>query len=140
MKKNHLNLIEADKAYLEQLLKNGKLPAQRFKRVIALLALDEGLSYRSVSKLVKVGHHTVSIWCQKYKESGLSVLVDQAGRGRKPKIDGDQRAKITALACSAPPEGHVRWSLRLLADRVVELGYCEHLSHTHVGKILKKTH
>jgi hypothetical protein len=54
------------------------------------------------------------------------------------EIDGEQRAKITALACSKAPEGYGRWSLRLLADKVVELGYCEHLSHNEAGKILKK--
>jgi putative transposase len=54
-------------------------------------------------------------------------------------IDGLQRAKITALACSEAPEGHSQWSLRLLADKIVELAYCEHISHSEVGIILKKT-
>ena len=54
-------------------------------------------------------------------------------------IDGPQRAKITARACSTPPPGHARWSLRLLADKAVELEYCEHLSHNAVKEILKKT-
>ena len=54
-------------------------------------------------------------------------------------IDGQQRAKITALACSEPPEGYGQWSLRLLADKAVELGYVEEISHTAVRKILKKT-
>jgi hypothetical protein len=67
------------------------------------------------------------------------MLKDKPRSGRPPEISGRQRAKITALACSTPPEGHARWSLRLLADRVVELGYVEHLSHNHAGKILKKT-
>lgn len=54
-------------------------------------------------------------------------------------IDGEQRAKITALACRKAPEGYERWSLRLLADRVVELGYCAHISYKYVGEVLKKT-
>lgn len=57
--------------------------------------------------------------------------------GRSEEIDGRQRAQITALACSMPPQGHVHWSLRLLADKVVELGWVQHRSHNHVGKILK---
>lgn len=54
-------------------------------------------------------------------------------------IDGKQRAMITALACSEAPEGHGRWSLRLLADKIVELNYCDSISHEHVSRILKKT-
>ena len=53
--------------------------------------------------------------------------------------EGQTRAKLTALACSEAPDGHSQWSLRLLANKVVELGYCQHLSHTQVGTILKKT-
>ena len=59
--------------------------------------------------------------------------------GRPLEIDGGQRAKVTALACSDAPTGHERWTLRLLADRAVDLNYCEHLSHTQVREILKKT-
>ena len=58
--------------------------------------------------------------------------------GRPVEMTGKQRAQITAMACSTPPAGHGRWTLRLLADHCVELGYCEHLSHTHVKTILKK--
>jgi hypothetical protein len=67
------------------------------------------------------------------------MLADQPRPGRPIKISGEQRAKITALACSEPPEGYERWNLRLLANKVVELGYCEHISHTEVADILKKT-
>jgi hypothetical protein len=67
------------------------------------------------------------------------MLEDQPRSGRPIQISGEQRAKITALACSKPPEGYARWNLRLLADKVVELGYCEAISHTEVANILKKT-
>ena len=80
-----------------------------------------------------------SSWASEYKESGLQVLEDQLRSGRPIEIDGNQRAKITALACSTPPEGYAQWSLRLLAEKAVELDYCEHVSHTEVGQILKKT-
>jgi transposase len=82
---------------------------------------------------------TISKWAAKYRETGLQVLQDKPRSGKPIEIDGKQRAKITALACSDPPEGYARWSLRLLADKVVELGYCEHISHTEVATILKKT-
>ena len=67
------------------------------------------------------------------------MLQDKPRSGRPVQIDGIQRAQITALACSTPPEGYARWSLRLLADKAVELGFVEHLSHNHTGQILKKT-
>lgn len=66
-------------------------------------------------------------------------MKDEARSGRPVEIDGKQRAKITALACSNPPEGHGQWILRLLAERSVELGYVEEISHTKVRHILKKT-
>ena len=72
------------------------------------------------------------------KQSGLDFLDDKARSGRPAGISGEERAKITSLACSDPPQGYARWSLRLLADRVVELGLVDHVSHNHVGKILKK--
>ena len=82
---------------------------------------------------------TLSKWATKYRETGLAVLQDQPRSGRPIEIDGAQRAKVTALACSDPPEGYAQWTLRLLADKAVELGYCEHISHTEVATILKKT-
>jgi transposase len=137
--KNHLKLSESDKIYLENLLSKGTLAAKKFKRTTALLALDRDESFKAVSHLVNVRHQTVSSWCKKYHEGGLSFLTDKPRPGRPIEIDGSQRAKITALACSEAPEGYERWSLRLLADRAVELGYCDQLSHTYAGKLLKKT-
>jgi len=67
------------------------------------------------------------------------MLEDQPRPGRPIQITGDQRAKVTALACSEPPEGYARCNLRLLAGKAVELGYCEQISHTEVANILKKT-
>ena len=66
------------------------------------------------------------------------MLEEKARPGRPIQITGEQRAKITALACSQPPEGYARWNLRLLADKVVELGYCEQISHTEGGKNSQK--
>ncbi|MHC1732957.1 MAG: helix-turn-helix domain-containing protein [Bacteroidales bacterium] len=68
----------------------------------------------------------------------MKVLHDRPREGRPVEIDGNQRAKVTALACREPPEGYERWNLRLLADKMVELGYCEHISHTEVADISKK--
>lgn len=139
MKKQYVQLSEADHAYLETLISKGELSAKMYRRALGLLELDRGQSYTAVSKVVKVTIPTLSGWAAKYQESGLEVLHDQPRSGRPIEIAGDQRAKITALACSEPPEGYACWSLRLLADKAVELEYCEHISHAEVRKILKKT-
>jgi putative transposase len=110
-----------------------------YRRALGLLELDRGQSYTAVSKVLKVTIPTLSGWVAKYQESGLEVLQDQPRSGRPIEIAGDQRAKITALACSEPPERYARWNLQLLADKAVELEYCDHVSHTEVREILKKT-
>jgi len=86
-----------------------------------------------------VTKQTASTWAKKYQESGLTFLTDKARPGRPPTIDGLQRAKVTALACSEPPEGYAHWSLRLLADKAVELELVETISYGSVRDILKKT-
>ena len=139
MKKQHVQLSEVDRDYLEALISKGELPTKTYRRALGLLELDRGKTYTEVSKILKVTIGTLTTWSRKYRETGLQVLQDQPRPGRPIEIDGDQRAKITALACSDPPEGYARWGLRLLADKAVELEYCEHISHTEVGTILKKT-
>ena len=138
-KKQHVQLSETDREYLETLISKGEATAKTYRRALALLELDRGETYTAISKSLQVTITTVSIWADKYKENGLQVLVDKPRSGRPVEIDGEQRAKVTALACSDPPEGYAEWHLRLFADKVVELGYCEHISHTTVRKILKKT-
>lgn len=138
MKKQHLKLSNADRQYLTSLVSKGKLPARKFKRATCLLELDRGKTYLAVAETLGISHVTASSLCKSYREQGLKCLDDAPRSGRPIVIDGKQRAKITALACSEPPEGHAQWTLRLLADKVVELGYCRKLSHTQAGKILKK--
>ena len=139
MKKQHVQLTENDRIYLKELLSKGELAVKTYKRALALLELDRGKTYMAVAKTIQASHITVSKWSRKYADVGLNILIDQSRSGRPPEIDGAQRAKVTALACSDPPEGYARWSLRMLADRAVELGYVEHISHTQGGEILKKT-
>ena len=139
MKKQHLHLSEGDRTYLEELVSQGKLPVKVYRRAIGLLELDRGKSYTAVAETLGLNPTTVSTLAQNYQTEGLACLQDEARSGRPTEIDGVQRAKVTALACSDAPEGYERWTLRLLADKAVELGYCEHLSHTEVGTILKKT-
>lgn len=138
-KKQHVQLSNEDREYLETLISKGDLTAKAYRRALALLELDRGQSYTAVSGTLKVSIVTLSKWATKYREIGLQVLQDKLRSGRPIEIDGDQRAKVTALACSDPPEGYGKWTLRLLAEKAVELGHCEHISHTEVATILKKT-
>lgn len=139
MQKQHVQLSDADRLALESRLSKGQLKARAFKRATALLELDRGKTLQAVATTLGVDDNTVATWRDKYKEQGLACLREAPRSGRPVVIDGTQRAQITALACSDAPAGHAKWSLRLLADKVVELGYGETISHTQVGNILKKT-
>jgi putative transposase len=138
MEKQHIKLSESEQTFLTDLLSKGTLKVQKYKRATALQLLDSGKTLVETMNILQVSYPTLLSWRDKYQSAGLSFLDDKPRIGRPLVIDGLQRAKITALACSETPEGHADWSLRLLADKVVELGYCEHISHNHVGVILKK--
>jgi putative transposase len=139
MKKQHITLSDDDRTTLSQLLAKGSLAVKTFKRASALLELDRGKTLQAVASTLDVDYNTVAAWRDGYRTNGLKCLYDAPRSGRPIQIDGAQRAKITALACSDAPEGYARWSLRLLAEKVVEAGFCEHISHTFVANVLKKT-
>jgi transposase len=139
MKRAKFQLNPSDRKQLEQIVAKGELGVRVLKRALGLLALDRGETMLSVAKHQQVNNNTVTIWRDRYLELGVQGIHDGARCGRPVKIDGHQRAQITALACSEPPPGHGQWTLRLLADKIVELDYCESISHTQVAHILKKT-
>lgn len=133
------NLSEKDLNYLKNLLSKGSLAVKTYRRATALLSLNEGASQTAVAQRVSVTKQTVCSWVKKYRESGLDFLQDKARSGRPKKIASVDEAKVTALACSNPPEGYSQWSLRLLADQAVELIEAESISYSSVNRILKKT-
>lgn len=139
MQTKPFQLSPADRKHLVSLTAKGQLPARVFKRGTALLELHRGKTLRDISATVQVSYQSVANWRDNYQVAGLRSLEDKPRSGRPIVIDGKRRAKVTALACSAPPKGHARWTLRLLADKAVELGHCETLSHTQARRILKKT-
>ena len=139
MQKAHVKLSQTDQDFLTTLLANGQAPARVFKRATALLELHRGKTLTAVAKTLQVTSYTVSKWRDAYNQCGLTCLRDKPRSGRPLLIDGLQRAQVTALACSVPPQGRARWTLRLLADKAIELGFCETLSHTQTRRILKKT-
>ena len=139
MKKEHIQLTDAERCELRALLAKGKLAIKIFKRATALLELDRGQTLSAVAKTLGVSYPTVLSWRDKYQEQKLQCLHDAPRSGRPLEIDGVARAKITALACTPAPPGHARWKLSLLAEKAVELKYCGRVSGKHVRNILKKT-
>ena len=139
MEKQHVKLTTSDKEYLENLITKGSLTAKEFNRSLGLLELNKNKSYQEVSQIVNKANVTISSWAKKYKESGLDFLKDKPRCGRPIEIDALTCAKITALACTNAPEGYAKWTVRLLAKKTIELGYCDEISKTTVGDILKKT-
>lgn len=139
MQKSHLILSAADKEALEVLLHQNSLKSKVMKRVMVLLELHKGKTITAVQDSLGLCYPTIARLIDAYEQSGLECLHYKKQPGRPPFIDGKQRALITALACSEAPEGHGRWTLRLLADKVVELGYCDAISHEYVSQLLKKT-
>jgi transposase len=139
MKKQHVTLTDSERCTLEELLAKGSLAAKTFKRATALLELDRGKTLRAVATTLDVDYTTVGAWRDAFLTKALDCLYDAPRSGRPVVIDGKARAKITALACSDAPEGYDHWTLRLLADKIVEQGLCQAISHTYVSEVLKKT-
>jgi putative transposase len=132
-------LAPADQKHLTAITRRGRTKARTFQRASALLPLQAGHTLLQIAEALQVSRQSVARWRDHYLQAGLQALDEKPRSGRPIRLDGKQRARITALACSTPPQGRARWTLRLLADKAVELGYCRSLSHTGVRQILKKT-
>ncbi len=102
--------------------------------------LNRGEHPKHIAEILQVGIATVYNIQKRYLKEGLgSALTDKPRSGKPSIITGEEKARLTALACAEAPVGHARWTLRLLADKAVEFGFIESISHNEVGKILKKT-
>lgn len=140
----HIYLEENERKELEQMIKSGKHSARVLARARALLLLDRSQGQRRTIKQVMdgsmVSQGTVSNLKKRYFAEGLqAALYEKPRPGAKPKLHGEVEAHLIAMVCSDPPEGYDRWTLRLLADRLVELELVDEISHTAVAKKLKKT-
>ncbi len=135
-----IQLSDADRRSLTIILSTGRAPARVHTRGRILDLLDRGQHPASIADTLRVSVATVFNTKRRYLTAGVDVAVyDRPRAGRPHAIDGEARAKITALACSTAPVGHARWTLRLLADKAVELGFVDTISHTTVNEVLKKT-
>lgn len=137
-------LSAEQRSHLENMISSGHGSARVLGRARILLLCDRSLEAKRedavVAEAVMVCPATVRRIRKEFAIYGLeSAIYDKPRPGAVPKITGDIEAKITMIACTKPPQGHVRWTLRLLADRIVQLGYLDSISHVAVGNRLKKT-
>jgi transposase len=139
-------LTSEERTDLRQRIAVGKHSARHLSHARVLLKADEAeggpaLSDDAVAAAVEVSRSTVERTRRLFVEAGLAVALAGREPKRTPlaKLDGEQEAHLLALACSAPPEGFQRWTLRLLAKRMVELRYVDDLSYETVRRTLKKT-
>jgi len=142
-KKYIVDLTSEEREELEALISSGVAPARKLTRARILLKADEGWTDKDISEALDVGTATVERVRKRFVEWGGIKAIER----RKPrrqyerKLDGDAEARLIALACSAPPEGRTRWTLQLLADKLVTLEAVDidSVSYETVRRVLKKT-
>ena len=144
-KHTHIELTAEQQTELEQLIRTGDAPARTHTRARILLLSDRSQGQKrtdqEVADAVLCSKRTVINVRRRFLSGGLrAALYDKGWPGAKPKFTGEVEAKLTMLACSEAPEGAARWTLRLLAERMIELGYVDSISHVTVRELLKKTH
>jgi transposase len=149
MKKKYVvELTEQEREYLHKLISAGTAPARKLNRARILLKADVGkhaeaqaLIDRQIAQMLETSTATVQRARERFYEGGLQAALERSKPDRvyKRSLEGRAEARLIALACSEPPRGHDRWSFRLLADKAVELGIVEEVSHETVRKTLKKT-
>lgn len=141
-KKYIVDLTEQQRSRLRELFRCGRHSARRIRYGQALLKADAGWTDQRICEALDISIRTMQRIRQRFVEEGLEVALGTRSRKPRPyarKLDGRKEAHLIALACSEPPEGSTRWTLRMLADRMVELCYVDTLSHETVRRTLKKT-
>lgn len=147
MKKQYaVRLSEAERSELRSCISAGTAPARKLHHARILLKADDGPGGpawpdQRIADAVEVSQPTVSRVRKQYVEEGLEAALNRRMPSRTPqrKLGGEQEARLIAVACGVPPTGRARWSLRLLADKLVELEIVEEISYRTVGRVLKKT-
>jgi transposase len=141
-----IKLTKAEVDELQAIINKGSHTSQTFRTAYILLNCDEGdysekVPNKQISKILKVGMRTIDRVKKKFIEEGFESVLERRPTRRiyETKLDGDVEAKLVTLCCSEPPKGFAKWSLRLLADKMVELNYVESISHVTVRSVLKKT-
>jgi len=138
-KKYLVTLSDDERTQLEQLLRSGKAATRKVTRARILLKASEGWQDSRIVEALSTGRATVERTRQRFVEENLAALDERPRPGNKPKLDAKAEARLIAEACSAAPEGRERWTLQLLADRVVQLQLTDSYSYEAVRRVLKKT-
>jgi len=147
MKKYKVTLTQEERQQLDALSSKGKHAAQTMLNALILLACDEGKYQKegsineTISRVLNVSMKTIDRVKKRFVEEGFDMALTgkPSTRVYNRKADGDLEAHLIALSCSAAPEGRQRWTLRLLADKAVELNYVDNISYETVRRVLKKT-
>lgn len=141
-----IKLTKSEVEELHTIINKGSHSSQTFRAAYILLNCDVGkysdkVTNEQISKVLKVGMRTIDRVKKKFIEEGLEAVLERSPTTRiyERKSDGDMEAKLVSLCCSEPPKGYAKWSLRLLADKMVELKFVESISHVTVRSVLKKT-
>jgi transposase len=146
MARYKVTLTKEERDYLLTIAQKGSNKAQKIRNAIILLNCDEGeflekLNNSIVAQVLQVNERTIERVKKTFVEDGFEMALNGKSYEitKEPKIDGEVEAKLTTLACSETPEGYARWTLRLLAEKMVELSYVDSISHETVRQVLKKT-
>jgi transposase len=141
-----VTLSKTEREELKAIVAKGKHSSLQFRNACILLNCDEGnfgqkLSNKQIAQVLQVNSKTVERLKERFVEEGFDACVDRKPYPfkQKPKTDGDFEAHLIAISCSKSPKGYARWSLRMLANKMVELNYSEKVSHETVRQVLKKT-
>lgn len=140
-----VDLTSKERKYLQQLANKGKVAGYKIRHAQMLLKADQGQhgpawSDEQIAEAFDAHEATVRRLRQRFVEEGLEAALQRKKRQNYTrKLDGDAEAHLIAIACSQPPKGRNRWTLRLLADRVVELALVDSVSHMTISRTLKKT-
>lgn len=140
-----VTLTKLEHEQLNEIIKKGKHKSQTYRNAYVLINTDEGefsdkVTNTEISKVLKVGMRTIDRIKKRFVEEGFEACLSRKKTTRtyEKKVDGDVEAHLISIACSEPPTGFSKWSLRLLADKMVELSYMESISHETVRGVLKK--
>jgi transposase len=141
-----VTLIKHEIEQLTEIIKKGKHKSQTYRNAYILLNVDEGefvtnrVTNAQISEVLKVGMRTIDRVKKRFVEDGFEACLTRKPTSRvyDKKVDGDLEARMVSIACSEPPKGYAKWSLRMLADKMVELEYVDSISHETVRNVLKK--
>jgi transposase len=139
-KKYFINLSDEDRENLLQMTRKGTLKVRKFKRAMILLKANEGLSDPQIMAALNISRPCVERIRKRFVIDGIERALNEDSRpGQRRKLDGRAEATLIATACTEAPEGHERWTLRLLAGKLVQLQVVDAISHETVRRTLKKT-